>query len=161
MESLQSVPELKHYVDELEAARNRGGDAAINQGKRGSANLTLQRHDRAARDVCDQGRTWYQGESNTSAAVEYRSLLPALIEGWRKQWGEDMPFLVVQLPGFGRRVKEPGPSDWAMLREAQAQTLKLPNTGMAVTIDLSTPRQVLHPKNKVNVGKRLALVRGK
>jgi sialate O-acetylesterase len=104
-----------------------------------------------------RGAVWYQGESNAPRAYQYRTLLPALIRGWRQSWGEgDFPFLVVQLPNFGARQEKPGEDVWAELREAQLKALQLPNTGLAVTIDLGEANN-LHPHNKAGVGHRLAL----
>lgn len=106
-----------------------------------------------------KGVLWYQGEQNVweGGAPEYRGALPALITDWRKQWGQgDIPFLIVQLPNFGPRVTEPTRSRWAELREAQASALSLLNTAMAVTIDVGEADNV-HPKNKKDVGERLAL----
>jgi sialate O-acetylesterase len=82
-----------------------------------------------------------------------------MIEGWRQTWNHaEMQFLFVQLPGNGRRQAELTPSTWAMLREAQAMTLNLPNTAMAVTLDTVPQRALLHPKNKADIGHRLALL---
>jgi sialate O-acetylesterase len=104
-----------------------------------------------------RGATWYQGESNIGHSVEYRKLFPAMITDWRKQWGEgDFTFLFVQLANFKARKNEPADSKWALLREAQAMTLSLPKTGMAVIIDIGDADNI-HPKNKQDVGKRLAL----
>ena len=100
-----------------------------------------------------KGVIWYQGESNASRAEQYASLFPNLIKDWRKQWGDDFPFLFVQLANF-----EPNgtPVDqWAYLREAQNKALELENTGMAVTIDIGNPGDI-HPRNKQDVGDRLA-----
>ena len=104
-----------------------------------------------------KGVAWYQGESNGDRPIEYRKLFPALIRNWREKWNQgDFPFLFVQLPNFMEPEKEPGESNWAMLREAQLRTLSLPNTGMAVTIDIGEWNDV-HPVDKKDVGKRLAL----
>jgi sialate O-acetylesterase len=104
-----------------------------------------------------KGVVWYQGESNTTKALEYRRLLPALIKDWRRNWSEgDFPFIFAQLPNFMEVKSAPGESDWALLREAHLKTLSVPNTGMAVTIDLGEWNDV-HPLNKKDVGKRLAL----
>jgi sialate O-acetylesterase len=104
-----------------------------------------------------RGATWYQGESNTERAYQYRTLFPAMITDWRKAWGEgDFPFAFVQLPNYMPHGDRPVDSDWAELREAQAMALKLPNTGQAVTIDLGEAANV-HPRNKQDVGRRLAL----
>ncbi len=105
-----------------------------------------------------KGVIWYQGESNADHAFEYRSTFPLLINEWRKQWGEgNFPFLFVQLASFKANTDNMNGSTWAELREAQTTALKLPNTGMAVTTDLGNPLDI-HPKNKQDVGKRLAAI---
>jgi sialate O-acetylesterase len=105
-----------------------------------------------------EGAIWYQGESNASQAYEYRTLLPAMIRCWRESWGQgDFPFLIVQLANYMATAAEPGESNWAVVRESQAMTLKSSsNTGMAVIIDIGEANDI-HPKNKLDVGKRLAL----
>jgi sialate O-acetylesterase len=103
-----------------------------------------------------QGAIWYQGESNAGRAYEYRKLFPMLIEDWRKQWTQDLDFYWVQLANFMPAQPEPGPSDWAELREAQDMTLSLPRTGQAVIIDIGEAGDI-HPLNKEEVGLRLAL----
>ena len=103
-----------------------------------------------------RGVIWYQGEGNAGRARQYRKLLPTLIRSWRSAWREDdLPFLVVQLPNFGKRRAEPSESEWAELREAQLATLAVPHTGLAVTIDVGEEGNV-HPRNKRPVGQRLA-----
>jgi sialate O-acetylesterase len=103
------------------------------------------------------GAIWYQGESNAGRAYQYRKLLPAMIKNWRDDWGlGDFSFIFVQLANFMAVKPEPGDSSWAELREAQSMTLALPNTGMAVIIDIGEANDI-HPKNKQDVGKRLAL----
>jgi sialate O-acetylesterase len=100
-----------------------------------------------------RGATWYQGESNASAAraYAYRRLFRLMIEDWRQAWGEgDFPFLFVQLANFKANPW------WPVLRESQNNTLELRNTGMAVIIDIGESNDI-HPKNKQDVGKRLAL----
>ncbi len=104
-----------------------------------------------------KGVIWYQGENNTGRAKQYRELFPLLIKDWRRQWNcGDFPFLFVQLANFMDVRSEPGEDDWAELREAQAMTLRLPKTGMAVAIDIGDAKDI-HPKNKQEVGRRLAL----
>jgi len=104
-----------------------------------------------------RGVIWYQGESNVGQAYQYRKLFPALISSWRKAWGYKFPFLFVQLANFLERKPEPTESAWAELREAQLLTLKtVPKTGMAVAIDIGEANDI-HPRNKQDVGKRLAL----
>jgi sialate O-acetylesterase len=104
-----------------------------------------------------RGVIWYQGEGNTWRAFQYRTLLPALIKGWREGWGErNFPFLIVQLPNQGTGP-ELGDSIWAELREAQLLTEQsVPNTGLAVSIDVGDSKN-LHPPRKAEVGERLAL----
>lgn len=103
------------------------------------------------------GVIWYQGESNASNAALYRTLLPTMIRSWREVWGQgDFPFLIVQLANFMAQKAEPSGSAWAELREAQSMALSLPKTGMAVAIDIGEAGDI-HPKNKQDVGKRLAL----
>ena len=112
-----------------------------------------------------QGAIWYQGESNASAAMLYRKLFPTMIMSWRRAWSTaglsgseqpDFPFLFVQLANFKPRFDQPTESQWAELREAQLMTLELPHTGMAVAIDVGDDADI-HPKNKQEVGRRLAL----
>ena len=101
-----------------------------------------------------RGVIWYQGESNTSSdrdAYQYRRLFGTMIEDWRNRWGAgDFPFLFVQLANYQTNGR------WPMLRESQSETLRLANTAMAVTIDIGEHRDI-HPKNKQDVGLRLAL----
>jgi len=104
-----------------------------------------------------KGVIWYQGESNTRAAEAYDQLFPAMINNWRKDWQQgDFPFLFVQLANFMEASRYPMESNWARLRESQTKALQLPNTGMAVTIDIGEWNDI-HPLNKKDIGKRLAL----
>ncbi len=99
-----------------------------------------------------RGAIWYQGESNATRAYEYRSIFPAMIQDWRKAWGSELTFLFVQLAPYA----PPAAGTWPELREAQALTLKLPKTGMAVITDVGEEKDI-HPKQKRPVGERLAL----
>lgn len=104
-----------------------------------------------------KGFLWYQGESNTGKPQEYATLFPDLINDWRAKWNNpQMPFIYAQLPNFMKAQTQPVESGWAELREAQRQTLQLPYTGMAVTIDIGEWNDI-HPLNKKAVGHRLAL----
>ena len=103
------------------------------------------------------GVIWYQGESNAERAWQYRKLLPALIQDWRRLWGQgDFPFLIVQLCNHHQAPTQPGESNWAELREAQLQALALANTAVTINIDLGEANNI-HPRNKQDVGYRLAL----
>ncbi len=104
-----------------------------------------------------KGVIWYQGESNAEKPDEYHKLFSALINDWRKNWDQgDFPFLYVQLPNFMEAKDQPYESNWAKLREDQLKTLAVPNTGMAVAIDIGEWNDI-HPLNKQDVGRRLAL----
>lgn len=104
-----------------------------------------------------RGVIWYQGESNASRAYQYRELFPLMIESWREAWGQgDFPFYWVQLADFMAEVDQPGDSAWAELREAQTMTLdRVTSSGQAVIIDLGEANDI-HPRNKSDVGRRLA-----
>ena len=104
-----------------------------------------------------KGAIWYQGESNAANAARYRQQLPQMIADWRKNWGEDFPFYLVQLANFTNQRRAEPRSEWAELREAQRLTAEtVPGTGMAVIIDIGEANDI-HPKNKQDVGHRLAL----
>jgi len=100
-----------------------------------------------------RGVVWYQGEANSQPGKGpfYQYQLPLLVNDWRARWGEELPFAWVQLPNFAR----PG-EGWMLVREAMLKTLRLPRTGMAITVDIGDAKDI-HPKNKQDVGKRLAL----
>jgi sialate O-acetylesterase len=101
-----------------------------------------------------RGVVWYQGESNCERAFQYRKLFPALINNWRTVWKQgDFPFYYVQIAPFNSWYE---PFEYAELCEAQLMALSVSNTGMAVTSDIGNVKDV-HPKNKQDVGKRLAL----
>jgi len=103
------------------------------------------------------GAIWYQGESNTERAYQYRRLMPALIGDWRKLFGHgDFPFYIVGLPAYMHRRDVPGDDSWAELREAQALTAKnVPHTCLAVIVDTGDPDNI-HPVDKKEPGERLA-----
>ncbi|NJL32419.1 MAG: hypothetical protein HC898_12830 [Phycisphaerales bacterium] len=117
------------------------------------------------------GAIWYQGENNAGRFVEYRRLLPAMIESWREAWnqqtqplirgeaGRDFPFYIVQLANYMGTTTDPGQiSVWAGLRDAQWETAKnVKNSGLAVAIDIGEANDI-HPRNKLDVGKRLAAI---
>ena len=108
-----------------------------------------------------KGYLWYQGEANDTAAYNYRKLFPMLINDWRQRWNQgNLPFLYVQLANYKKRNELPSDSEWAELREAQSMTLSQPNTAMACIIDIGEANDI-HPTNKQEVGRRLALAANK
>jgi sialate O-acetylesterase len=103
-----------------------------------------------------RGVAWYQGESNTGRAVQYQKLLAGLMSDWRRQFGAELPFLIVELTDFGPAPALPVASDWANLREAQRRAVAADGrAALTVTIDIGD-RQNLHPPNKQEIGRRLA-----
>ena len=105
-----------------------------------------------------KGALWYQGESNAGQAILYRRLFATMIKDWRARWGEgDFPFFFVQLANFMKVQERPSEGGWAEIRESQMLTLALPHTGMAVINDIGDADNI-HPKNKQEVGRRLALI---
>src|SRR5436190_4151199 len=104
-----------------------------------------------------RGAIWYQGESNEARAQQYEVLLPTMIRAWRERWGEgNFPFGIVQLPNYRDSKPEPADEPWSHIREAQRRTaLNVPNAGLIVTIDIGEAHDI-HPKNKLDVGKRMA-----
>jgi sialate O-acetylesterase len=104
-----------------------------------------------------RGAIWYQGESNEARAQQYEVLLPTMIRAWRERWGEgNFPFGIVQLPNYRESNSEPADEAWSHIREAQRRTaVNISNTGLIVTIDIGEAHDI-HPKNKLEVGKRMA-----
>ncbi len=104
------------------------------------------------------GAIWYQGESNAGRAYQYQTAFPLMINDWRAQWNQgDFPFYFCQLANYLPKKPSPAESAWAELREAQSKTLSLPNTGQAVIIDIGESEDI-HPRNKKDVGDRLARI---
>ncbi len=105
-----------------------------------------------------RGVIWYQGESNADRALQYQTLFADMIRDWRSAWGQgDFPFYFVQLANFNEPQTEPGSGNFAELREAQTMALALPETGMAVIVDIGEAVDI-HPQNKRDVGERLAVI---
>ena len=104
-----------------------------------------------------RGAIWYQGESNEARAQQYEILLPVMIKAWRERWGEgNFPFGIVQLPNYRDPKPEPADEPWSHVREAQRRTaMTTPHSGLIVTIDIGEAHDI-HPKNKLDVGKRMA-----
>jgi len=142
-----AVPELKEMAEKTYDAKNHQQPTVLYNGM--IAPLV---------PLAIRGAIWYQGESNGGEGVSYYHKKQALIGGWRQLFGQgDFPFYFVQLADFQQPNDNPqGGDGWARLREAQLNTLKIPNTGMAVIIDIGEAGNI-HPKNKQDVGRRLAL----
>jgi sialate O-acetylesterase len=110
-----------------------------------------------------KGVIWYQGESNAQTserAEQYRALFPSLIRDWREQWGYELPFLFVQIAGFGPNEQEPAEYPRAELREAQSMALSEPRTAMASAVDIGNELDE-HPRNKQEVARRLLVAAAK
>jgi sialate O-acetylesterase len=105
-----------------------------------------------------KGAVWYQGESNEARAKQYNILLPVMIRAWRERWGQgDFPFGIIQLPNYRAVKAEPEDAPWSFVREAERRTaLSTKNAGLIVTIDIGEAGDI-HPKNKLDVGKRMAI----
>ncbi len=105
-----------------------------------------------------KGALWYQGESNEARAEQYNILLPVMTRSWRERWGQgNFPFGIIQLPNYRAVKAEPEEAPWSFIREAERRTaLSDKNTGLIVTIDIGEANDI-HPKNKLDVGKRMAV----
>lgn len=103
-----------------------------------------------------RGAIWYQGESNGGAAGKYTALLTEMLSRWRKAFDHELSFYIVQLACFRGPADNPNNAGWGYIREAQSDMLAVPKTGLVVTTDIGDPRDI-HPKNKYDVGRRLAL----
>ncbi len=136
------------YLEELEKAKAEGSRLPVS-----SLNPAVMYNGMIAPLVGYgmRGVIWYQGESNRFRPIQYSKLFQALISDWRSQWGRDFPFLWVQLPNWSNPLQT-----WPLLRESQTAALSLPNTAMAVTIDVGEADDI-HPRNKQAVGNRLAV----
>lgn len=155
-EKLESVESLKPLVESWDARSKKEGNEGTEARKSPHHAATL--YNGMLEPIIPfaiRGAIWYQGESNAGRAYQYRTLFPAMITDWRERWGQgDFPFLFVQLANYVPQNLPEGA--WAELREAQSMTLELPNTGQAVIIDIGDAGDI-HPKNKQDVGQRLAL----
>lgn len=166
-EAMEAYPDRKAAYDKELVAWTEEQAAAKAEGKPFSKTKALPPRDPESRDLPSglfnaminpvlpysiRGVLWYQGENNGPRATEYHKLFAAMITYWRAHFGQgDFPFYWVQLANYKT------PQDWALLREAQTQTLSLPETGQAVAIDIGNPDDI-HPRNKQEVARRLALM---
>ncbi len=142
----ERVPQLADYVADLKQGKFKGGATQIYNGM--VAGLT---------PLSVRGAIWYQGESNAGDGLRYNYMKEALVKGWRSVFqNEDLSFYWVQLADFGRgHTGKPAGGGWGPVREGQRRALRVPNTGMAVIIDIGAEKDI-HPKNKQDVGYRLA-----
>ncbi len=157
-EALKVLPDFVDRVNEVVA---RGQEPATVANPGGNPNISTVLYNGMISPLIPfgiKGAIWYQGESNAGRAFQYRSLLPTMIKDWRARFDVgEFPFYIVQLANFTAIKPEPGESDWAELREAQLLTAEtLPHTWLAVITDIGDDKDI-HPKNKQDVGKRLAL----
>ena len=140
------VPQLADYVADLKQGKFKGGATQIYNGM--VAGLT---------PLSVRGAIWYQGESNANDGLRYEYLKEALVKGWRSVFkNEELSFYWVQLADFGRgHTGQPAGGGWGPVREGQRRALRVPGTGMAVIIDIGAEKDI-HPRNKQDVGDRLA-----
>ena len=154
----KAVPNLKDYVENLETiakARKEGGKAP---GPKGGAVQIYNGMVHALTPLSVRGAIWYQGESNAGDGLRYDHLKEGLVKGWRSVFeNDDLSFYWVQLANFQNPTDKPEGGGWGPVREGQRRALRLPKTGMAVIIDIGDAKDI-HPKNKQDVGKRLALL---
>jgi len=145
----EQVPELKDYVESIEAAGS---------GKpKGGATHLYNGMVHALTPLSVRGAIWYQGESNAGDGLRYEYLKEALVKGWRTVFeNDDLSFYWVQLANYQQPSNDPAGGGWGPVREGQRRALRVPGTGMAVIIDIGEAGDI-HPKNKQDVGKRLAL----
>lgn len=144
VENIRSNPELGYYLNHFNGS----------QWWPGTPGVLFNAMIHPLLNYSIKGAIWYQGESNRMDSRLYPELINTMISSWRKAWGnEDFPFYFVQIAPFTYTEPYTG----ALLREAQQKCLSIPNTGMAVTMDLVDNIEDIHPKNKLDVGKRLAL----
>lgn len=152
----EQVSELNDYVENLEAiekAKAEGGD--VPKPKGGAVQIYNGMVDFLT-PLSVKGAIWYQGESNAGDGLRYNYLKEALVKGWREVFkNDDLSFYWVQLANFQQPNENPAGGGWGPVREGQRRALRLPNTGMAVIIDIGEANDI-HPRNKQDVGKRLA-----
>jgi len=152
--SAQTLENMPAFRDAIEKVKATLVDESPNNPNRTTVLYNAMIHPLVPYAI--QGAIWYQGESNVGRAEQYSELFPLMIRDWRSQWNRNFPFYFVQLANFQKLQTGPEESAWAELREAQLKTLNLENTGMAVIIDIGDAVDI-HPKNKQDVGNRLAL----
>jgi len=151
LDGFRSVPELENLATEVEKLWSDGGKV---NGRTPSAIYNAMINPLAPYAM--RGAIWYQGESNGNEGISYHHKKTALINGWRKLFNPNLAFYWVQLADFRQASEDPAGGDgWANLREAQRTSLNIDNTGMAVIHDIGNAKDI-HPRNKQDVGSRLA-----
>jgi sialate O-acetylesterase len=167
LESLNDLPAGRDFIHAYEAERKK----TVPEGEEPSRRLRPNQRPgqlfngliRPAAPFAQRGVIWYQGESNTGRAEGYDALMKTLIDDWRDLWDQPgdartFPFLTVQLANFHDPVAQPGDHGWARLRDAQLTTAHThPQTYLATAVDIGEADDI-HPKNKQEVGRRLALI---
>ena len=152
----KSVPNLKDYVENLDAVSKARAEGKKANPKGGAVQI-YNGMVHALTPLSARGAIWYQGESNAGDGLRYDHLKEGLVKGWRSAFdNEDLSFYWVQLANFQNPGDKPEGGGWGPVREGQRRALRLPKTGMAVIIDIGNAKDI-HPKNKQDVGKRLAL----
>lgn len=158
----RAVPQLKEIANKLDAQKSADEAAPpARRGKRkpggGGPAEIYNGMVHALTPLSARGVIWYQGESNANDGLQYEYLKEALVKGWRSVFeNENLSFHWVQLANYQQPRGEAAGGGWGPIREGQRRALRLPNTGMAVTIDIGNARDI-HPRNKQDVGKRLSL----
>ena len=172
LEGLELVPEFAGQAEKVKASRDQLADwcakvAALrasgdygNVGQQPGVYHWTSQHNAMIEPIVDfpiAGAVWYQGCSNGNEGMSYVKKLEALIGGWRKKWGYEFPFYIVQLAAFQAKTDDPaGGNGYAKIRNAmRIASQTIPKTGLAVAIDIGNDRDI-HPKNKYDVGYRLS-----
>ena len=141
----------------LKAGKAIGNPPTINIRLKNGASQIYNGMVNALTPMSVRGAVWYQGESNAGDGLRYEYLKEALVKGWRSTFeNDDLSFYWVQLANFQRQSDNPAGGGWGPVREGQRRALRIPKTGMAVIIDIGAANNI-HPKNKQDVGARLAL----
>jgi len=157
----RAVPELKDIAEKLDAPKPEEPEPSGKRGKGkpggGGPTEIYNGMTHALTPLSARGVIWYQGESNANDGLRYDYMKEALVKGWRTTFETDkLSFYWVQLAGFRQNDANPAGGGWGPIREGQRRALRLPNTGMAVAIDIGDAKDI-HPRNKLDVGKRLSL----
>ena len=148
---------LQRAKESVEAGKPFGAPPRANLQPKGGATHIYNGMVHALVPLSVRGAIWYQGESNAADGLRYELLTEALVKGWRSVFeNDDISFYWVQLANFQAPSDNPAGGGWGPVREGQRRALRIPKTGMAVIIDIGEARNI-HPKNKQDVGKRLAL----